>query len=78
MELAEARRRLGEAKEEVEHLGESLDLDALTDQIAANEDEMAHPNFWDDHVAAQKVIDANNDLKNRRDDYLNLTNLSLI
>ncbi len=74
MELAEARRRLGEAKEEVEHLGESLDLDALTDQIAANEDEMAHPNFWDDHVVAQKVIDANNDLKNRRDDYLNLTN----
>lgn len=73
MELSEARRSLAEMSEEITKFGESLDLDALNDEIAANEDEMVHPDFWNDNVAAQKVIDANNILKGRRDDYLNLT-----
>ena len=73
MELSEARRSLAEMGEEITRFGESLDLDALNDEIAANEDDMAQPDFWNDNVAAQKVIDANNILKGRRDDYLNLT-----
>ena len=73
MELSEARRSLAEMGEEITRFGESLDLDALNDEIAANEDDMAQPDFWNDNVAAQKVIDANNLLKGRRDDYLNLT-----
>ena len=73
MELSEARRSLAEMGEEITRFGESLDLDALNDEIAANEDDMAQPDFWNDNVAAQKVIDANNILKERRDDYLNLT-----
>ena len=58
MELSEARRSLAEMSEEITKFGESLDLDALNDEIAANEDEMVHPDFWNDNVAAQKVIDA--------------------
>lgn len=73
MTLADARNQLNEISAEVTHLGENLDLDALTDQIAANEDEMAHPDFWQDNVAAQAVIDTNNELKQRRDNYLVLT-----
>ncbi|MDU2152549.1 MAG: peptide chain release factor 2, partial [Weissella confusa] len=43
MELSEARRSLAEMSEEITKFGESLDLDALNDEIAANEDEMVHP-----------------------------------
>ncbi|WP_419155208.1 peptide chain release factor 2 [Weissella minor] len=72
MEIAEARRQLSEMAQEVEKFGQSLDLDAMNDEIAANEDEMSHPDFWNNHETAQKVIDQNNDLKNRRDNYLKL------
>ncbi len=74
MELSEARHQLNEMNDEIVKFGESLDLDALNDEIAANENQMAEGNFWNDNVAAQKVIDANNLLKGRRDDYLNLIN----
>lgn len=72
MELAEARHLFEEAAQEVTAFGDSLDLPALNDEIAANEDDMSHPDFWNDHEAAQKVIDANNALKERRDNYLKL------
>lgn len=72
MELAEGRHLLAEMSEEITHFGESLDLAALNDEIAANENQMAEPNFWNDNQTAQKVIDANNVLKGRRDDYLKL------
>ena len=35
---------------------------------------MTEPGFWDDNTKAQKVIEENNVLKNRRDSFLNLTN----
>ncbi|WP_336206770.1 PCRF domain-containing protein, partial [Leuconostoc suionicum] len=34
---------------------------------------MTEPGFWDDNDKAQKVIEENNVLKNRRDSFLNLT-----
>jgi peptide chain release factor 2 len=73
MELAEARNRWAEMSDEISRFGESLDLDALNDEIAANENQMAEPDFWNDNVAAQKVIDANNVVKQRRDDFVKLT-----
>lgn len=72
MELAEVRRALETMGDEIHRFGDSLDLDALNDEIAANENQMVDPDFWNDNVAAQKVIDANNVLKGRRDDYLKL------
>ena len=39
--------------------GGLFDLDALDESIAENEQKMAEPGFWDDNVAAQKVINAN-------------------
>lgn len=33
---------------------------------------MAQPDFWSDNVAAQKVINANNDLKKKRDTFVHL------
>ena len=38
--------------------GGLFDLDALDESIAENEQKMAEPGFWDDNVAAQKVINA--------------------
>ncbi|QIL51258.1 peptide chain release factor 2 [Weissella coleopterorum] len=74
MELVEIRHELEVIKIEVTNLGENLDLDALNDQIAANEDLMGQPDFWNDNVAAQALIDENNDVKQRRDNYLQLQN----
>ena len=73
MEIAEARHKVADMAAEIEKFGESLDLDALNDEIAANEAKMIAQDFWQDNVAAQKVIDENNVLKGRRDDYLKLT-----
>lgn len=73
MELVPIRQKLEQMKPEIEQLGDNLDLDALTDQIAANENFMMQGDFWNDHEAAQKVIDENNELKQRRDNYLQLT-----
>jgi peptide chain release factor 2 len=73
MELVDARRQLGDMTAEINRFGETLDLDALNDEIAANENQMAEPDFWNDNVAAQKLIDENNIVKQRRDDYLKLT-----
>lgn len=52
--------------------GGLFDLDALDESIAENEQKMAEPGFWDDNVAAQKVINANNELKDKRDTFVKL------
>src|SRR5699024_2412086 len=74
MEISEARRRLAGMSAEIDKFGDSLDLEALNDESAANEAKMVEPDFWQDNVAAQKVIDENNVLKGRRDNYLKLAN----
>jgi peptide chain release factor 2 len=52
--------------------GGRFDLDALDESIAENEQKMAQPDFWNDNEAAQKVINANNELKGKRDTYVHL------
>lgn len=54
-------------------LGGHFDLDALDDNIQENEARMAEPGFWDDQAAAQKVIDENNALKGKYDEFKKLT-----
>lgn len=76
MELVDAKRALEEITTNIDHFRESLDLEALTEEIADYENQMTIPSFWDNHEAAQKVIDANNILKTRRDSFLHLVNQS--
>lgn len=52
--------------------GGLFDLDALDAQIAENENEMAQPGFWDDNVKAQKLINETNELKDKRDTFVQL------
>ena len=50
--------------------GGLFDLDLLNERIAENEAKMAEPNFWNDGVEAQKLIDENNDHKAKRDNFV--------
>lgn len=52
--------------------GGRFDLDALNEQIAENEHRMTAPDFWNDSERAQKLINDNNLLKERRDTFTNL------
>ena len=52
--------------------GGLFDLDALDESIAENEQKMAQPDFWNDNEAAQKVINDNNELKDKRDTFVQL------
>nr|WP_283583798.1 peptide chain release factor 2 [Limosilactobacillus difficilis] len=72
MELSEASKQVEAMRNEIARFGGLFDLDALDEQIAENEQKMAEPNFWNDNVKAQKLIDANNQLKDKRDNYVHL------
>lgn len=52
--------------------GGLFDLDALDEQITEDEHRMAEPGFWDDNVKAQKLINETNELKDKRDTYVQL------
>ncbi len=45
----------------------------MNERIAENEGRMAEPGFWDDQAAAQKVINANNVLKHKHDQFYALS-----
>ncbi|ANZ58463.1 peptide chain release factor 2 [Fructilactobacillus lindneri] len=53
-------------------LGGLFDLDQLSEAISINESKMAEPGFWDDQRAAQKLIDENNQLKTKYDNFHSL------
>lgn len=53
-------------------LGGLFDLDELNESISINESKMAEPGFWDDQIAAQKIIDETNALKAKYDVFHNL------
>ena len=44
-------------------IGGLFDLDRLEEDIAAYEQEMSEPSFWDDSEKANQVIQKNNELK---------------
>ena len=50
-------------------LGGLFDLDGLQEAIADNESKMADPDFWNNQEEAQKVINENNELKNKYDNF---------
>ncbi|MBM7544410.1 peptide chain release factor 2 [Periweissella beninensis] len=72
MELTDVKKQLNMMQTSVKAFRQSLDLDALDGQIAENEYEMSQNDFWNDNQQAQKVIDETNQLKKRRDTFMEL------
>ena len=64
VEYDEIRRGIHAAKEEVEQLGISLDLEGVKKQVAELEEESAKPDFWGDSENSTKVLQQ---LKNSKD-----------
>ncbi|MDR0199828.1 MAG: peptide chain release factor 2 [Streptococcaceae bacterium] len=69
MELSEIRRIQEEQAAKIKAIQNSLDLEQLEEEIALLENDMTAPGFWDDNVAAQKVIDESNAKKAQYDGY---------
>lgn len=63
MEIIDARHAIADMQENITRFRNSLDLEALTEEIADYENRMTEPGFWDDNDKAQKVIEENNVLK---------------
>ncbi|WP_132946700.1 peptide chain release factor 2 [Tumebacillus sp. BK434] len=61
--FGELRQELQNTAKRLADIGRSLDLPAKKQRIAALEEMMSAPAFWDDQEAAQKVISENNALK---------------
>ncbi|MBT9670976.1 peptide chain release factor 2 [Secundilactobacillus kimchicus] len=72
MELSEIKHQIKAMADEIAGFGRSLDFDALSESVSINESKMAEPGFWDNRLAAQKLIDENNQLKAKLDDYKQL------
>ncbi|MEK4027992.1 MULTISPECIES: peptide chain release factor 2 [Bacillaceae] len=72
MELFEIRNELDKTAKKLADFRGSLDLEIKEERIAALEDEMLHPNFWDDQQAAQTVINEANGLKEVVNEYKEL------
>ncbi|MDP4085171.1 MAG: peptide chain release factor 2 [Bacillota bacterium] len=65
MELADIRNELEKTAKRLAGFRGSLDLENKETRIAELDDEMLHPNFWNDQNAAQKVISESNALKDQ-------------
>ncbi|MBT2648988.1 peptide chain release factor 2 [Bacillus sp. ISL-34] len=63
MELAEIRNELERTAQRLTDFRGSLDLDEKEARIAQLENEMTHPDFWNDQQKAQTVINETNALK---------------
>ena len=70
--LEDLKPRLGELKEKLDHMGESLEIPRKEEKIAELEYKMGEPTFWDDAEAAQKINQELADLKSSVDKYKSL------
>ncbi|MGY3708027.1 peptide chain release factor 2 [Granulicatella adiacens] len=69
MEISEIRNALEAMNEQIISYRRSLDLDRIEEDIAAYEQEMSEPCFWDDSEKANQVIQKNNELKSIYDTF---------
>jgi peptide chain release factor 2 len=69
VEIAEARNKVEIFQTSISSFRDALDLEHLEESIATNENEMSHPEFWNDNEKAQKLIDENNALKSAYDTF---------
>ncbi|HEY0222294.1 MAG TPA: PCRF domain-containing protein, partial [Lactovum miscens] len=75
MELHEIKRILEEQNNKIIELSKSLNLDRLEEDIALLDNDMVDPDFWNDNIAAQKVIDKSNALKAQFNGYNDMKEL---
>ncbi|MCK8625052.1 peptide chain release factor 2 [Apilactobacillus xinyiensis] len=73
MELNEAENELTKIKQAISGFRRSLDFDNLSENIEINEMKMTEPGFWDDQIKAKKLIDENNKLKAKLENFNNLS-----
>ncbi|WP_225355209.1 peptide chain release factor 2 [Ligilactobacillus sp. WC1T17] len=69
MEFSEYKKEIEQMVAQISDFRGSLDLDVLKESIADNEAQMADPTFWNDQAKAQKIINENNVLKNKYDNF---------
>ncbi|MFP7297262.1 peptide chain release factor 2 [Neobacillus niacini] len=72
MELAEIRNELEKSAKKLVDFRGSLDLENKEARIAELDDQMLHPDFWNDQQAAQSVISEANVLKDQVNEFTNL------
>ncbi|MEH7504199.1 peptide chain release factor 2 [Neobacillus drentensis] len=72
MELAEIRNELEKTAKKLADFRGSLDLENKEARIAELDDEMLHPEFWNDQQAAQTVISEANGLKDQVHEFYEL------
>ncbi|MBT2734653.1 peptide chain release factor 2 [Bacillus sp. ISL-7] len=72
MELAEIRNELERTAKKLADFRGSLDLENKEARIAELDDEMLHPDFWNDQQAAQTVISEANGLKDQVHEFYKL------
>ncbi|TWS94231.1 peptide chain release factor 2 [Streptococcus sp. sy018] len=75
MDMAEIRQKIQAYEEKLASFGRSLDLEALEEDIAQLENQMSAPDFWNDNLAAQKVSQELNDLKQTYQTYHDMASL---
>ncbi|MBT2657288.1 peptide chain release factor 2 [Bacillus sp. ISL-18] len=72
MELAEIRNELEKTAKTLADFRGSLDLENKEARIAELDDEMLHPDFWNDQEKAQAVISEANGLKDQVNEFMEL------
>ncbi|MDP4162445.1 MAG: peptide chain release factor 2 [Bacillota bacterium] len=72
MELSDIRNELEKTAKKLADFRGSLDLENKEARIAQLDDDMLHPNFWNDQQSAQTVISEANGLKDQVHEFYNL------
>jgi peptide chain release factor 2 len=57
MEISEIRNQIAQNRDKMASFRDNLDLDRLEEEIALLDNDMSDPSFWDDNIAAQKVVE---------------------
>ncbi|MDT6953430.1 peptide chain release factor 2 [Companilactobacillus alimentarius] len=73
MEFGEIKNKISEMENKIVNSRGLFDLDALEESIAENEAKMTVAGFWDNHEKAQKVIDETKTMKDKYDNFKELS-----
>ena len=72
MEISEIRNQIAQNRDKMASFRDNLDLDRLEEEIALLDNDMSDPSFWDDNIAAQKVVEQSNQLKAKYDTFMDM------
>ncbi len=72
MEISEIRNQIAQNRDKMVSFRDNLDLDRLEEEIALLDNDMSDPSFWDDNIAAQKVVEQSNQLKAKYETFMTM------